>query len=80
MEATIIGFDIKEFSSSKDSKMMSDKRNILRELIQQSSKNLIDIQNAFNDQATPDTGDGCYMIVDSGDFLSVINFFIILKI
>jgi len=79
MEATIIGFDIKEFSSSKDSKMMSEKRNTLRDLIQQSSKNLTDIQNSFNDQATPDTGDGCYMIIDSGDFLSVINFFYNLK-
>ena len=74
MKATIIGFDIKQYSGSENITEMDTKRDILRTALQECIKSYPEIENGFNNAGTPDTGDGCYIIVDSGNFKSILKF------
>ena len=74
MKATIIGFDIKQYSGSENINEMDTKRNVLRMTLQECIKSYPEIEKGFNNISTPDTGDGCYLIVDSGNFKKVLEF------
>ena len=79
MKATIIGFDVKQYSDSKNTKEMESKREILRSAIQSAYEKFPKINAAFNSVETPDTGDGCYIILDSGNSEEVISFLFIIQ-
>lgn len=74
MKATVIGFDIKQYSGSENMTEMDNKRDILRNTLQSCLHSYPEIEAGFNNTGTPDTGDGCYIIVDSGKFENIINF------
>lgn len=74
MKATVIGFDIKHYSGSENINEMLIKRDVLRKTLQQCIKAYPEIETGFNNIGTPDTGDGCYIVIDSGNFENVIKF------
>ena len=74
MKATVIGFDIKHYSGSENINEMLIKRDVLRKTLQQCTKPYPEIEAGFNNIGTPDTGDGCYIVIDSGNFANILNF------
>lgn len=74
MKATVIGFDIKHYSCSENTAEMDTKRDILRTTLQSCIQSYPEIVAGFNNVGTPDTGDGCYIIVDSGKLENIISF------
>lgn len=74
MKATVIGFDIKHYSGSENINEMLIKRDVLRKTLQQCTKSYPEIEAGFNNIGTPDTGDGCYIVIDSGNFANILNF------
>ena len=79
MKATIIGFDVKQYSDSKNTTEMESKREILRTVIQTACASFPKIKTSFNSSGTPDTGDGCFIILDSGNFEEVVNFLFLIQ-
>ena len=76
MENTILGFDIKDFSLAKDESDMQSKREQLFEILKKAAINYPKIKKSLNDVVdTLDQGDGCFIIIDSGDFEGFINFY-----
>lgn len=80
MKATVIGFDIKHYSGSENIDEMLAKRDVLRKVLQKCIKPYPEIESGFNNIGTPDTGDGCYIVIDSGNFENIIKFLEDIKI
>ncbi len=74
MKATIIGFDIKHYSGSENIEEMLIKRDVLRKTLQKCIKPYPEIEKGFNNIGTPDTGGGCYIVIDSGNFGNILSF------
>ena len=80
MKATVIGFDIKHYSGSENINEMLIKRDVLRKTLQRCIKSYPEIEAGFNNIGTPDTGDGCYIVIDSGNFDNILKFLEDIKI
>ncbi len=76
MKATIIGFDIKKYSGSESIASMLQKRDVLKKTLFEAIKDFPEIETAFDTLGSPvDTGDGCFIIIDSGKLINVITLF-----
>lgn len=76
MENTILGFDIKDYSLSENEVDMTQKREQLFEILHLSASNYSKIEESLNSSFTTlDQGDGCFVIVDTGDYAEIIDFF-----
>ena len=53
---------------------MFAKRDVLRKVLQKCIQSYPEIESGFNNLGTPDTGDGCYIVIDSGNFENIIKF------
>lgn len=75
MRATILGFDIKHYSGSESISDMKAKRNMLKSTLKEAIKDFPKIKEGFENLGTPDTGDGCFIIVDSGKLVDILKMF-----
>ena len=78
MYNTIIGFDIEDFSRDSEAILLQRKRSDLELLIKEAA-NTSGFEKILVDIATPDTGDGLYIVFDSRDYANILTFFDHLK-
>ena len=68
MLGIIIGFDIKDYSQNASVTDMNEQRKTLSNIILDTTKNL----EIFNQKDTVDTGDGCFLLLNTGDFEKIL--------
>jgi len=68
MFGVIIGIDIKDFSKTSRTDEMQNKRGILAKIISDAVDNL----KIFEKRKVIDIGDGCFILIDSGDYENIL--------
>ena len=68
MFGVIIGFDIKDYSQNEKTADMKEQRKIFSDIINDSTKDI----HIFNRKEIIDTGDGCFLLIDTGDYENIL--------
>jgi len=68
MFGVIIGLDIKDYSQNEKANEMKEQRRKLIEIINNATKEI----RIFNRKEILDTGDGCYILIDTGDYENIL--------
>ena len=68
MFGVILGFDIKGYSQNDKTGDMKEQREKLSEIINETTKDI----RIFNRKEVLDTGDGCFILIDTGDYENIL--------
>ena len=68
MLGIIIGFDIKDYSQNTSISEMAEQRRVLSNIILETTKDA----EIFKQKEIVDTGDGCFLLVDTSDFANIL--------
>jgi hypothetical protein len=68
MFGVILGFDIKGYSQNDKTSDMKEQREKLSEIINTATKDI----RIFNRKEVLDTGDGCFILIDTGDYENIL--------
>jgi GTPase SAR1 family protein len=68
MFGVILGFDIKDYSHSENIADMEAQRKMFSDIISDATKDI----RVFKRKEIVDTGDGCFLLIDTGDYRSIL--------